>query len=269
MRGIIVLITALMISPNAMAAVVDLSGWIPEEVPGGIAANWVVQNAPANDAVLQINNSRPSIFFDPTNTTAQGTVLSGKIQVQTSGDDDYIGFVLGYNSGDAGSTSTNFILIDWKQGNQAAGGCFGTGAAGLAISRVAAAGNECSFWGHDSGLVAGTSEVYEIARADTLGSTGWVDNQIYDFDLVFQSNFIDVFVDSVLEISISAADAGLASFQDGSFGFYNYSQSTVLYSAITEDVAPPGPTPQGVPEPAPLAFFAFALLAIGVRSRRR
>ena len=47
-------------------------------------------------------------------------------------------------------------------------------------------------------------------------------------------------------------------FNDGRFGFYNYSQSTVLYSAIEEEVVPPGPNPS-VPEPATLVLLGAGI----------
>lgn len=261
MKRAIALLGGVVLAGAANAAPVDLSSWIVEEVPGSPTANWTVQNAPANDSVFQSQNSRPSIFFDP-GTNSQGKALSGKIKVETASDDDFIGFVLGYDSGEAGSNNTDFILIDWKQGNQPGGGCFGNGLAGLSVSRVTAAASECSFWGHDSGIVAGVSEVTEIARATNLGATGWADNTEYDFELVFTANLIQVSVDGVLELSINPGDAGIGSFDDGAFGFYNYSQASVRYSAIEEDPAP-------VPEPVTLLLLGLGLAAVSLTGRRR
>lgn len=244
-----VLLSGLLFSTGAQAGPVDLSTWVSEEAPGSGPANWVVQNSPANDAVLQYNNSRPSFFYEA-GTNAQGLALSGKIEVQTTGDDDFIGFALGFDSGDATGAS-DFMLIDWKQGNQPY--CGGTAAAGLAISRVSSSSTECDYWKHSGGVT-------EIARGNTLGSTGWLDNTEYAFDLQFTASLITVSVNSVLELSITAADAGLGSFDDGAFAFYNYSQSTVLYSAIEEDVTI-------LPTPASLALFGLGLLALGIRRR--
>ena len=75
----------------AVPVPVDLSGWTDD---GG--GNWVLQAG--NDSVLQTINGQPTVFYEA-GSTAQGTALSGEITVQTTGDDDFIGFVLGYQAG--------------------------------------------------------------------------------------------------------------------------------------------------------------------------
>ncbi len=261
------------LSMSAMAAPVDLSTWTADTTPGG-SSSWNIQNAPANDSVLQTVNGNPTVFYEA-GDMAQGRALSGNITVAAnSGDDDFIGFVLGYNAGDLSSNLTDFILVDWKAQNQSPAGCSAAASRGLSISRVTDANTACDYWPHVGG-------VQELARANNLGDTGWVGGQTYDFELTFTSSLIEVFVDSVLEISLSASDAGIASFNNGAFGFYNYSQRLVTYGAIEEDVIPdpclanpnaPGCNPQppvGVPEPGSLGLLllggAFALM----RQRRR
>lgn len=231
---------------------VDLSSW-QEDGTG----NWIVQAG--NDSVLQtVNTSTPAVFYAP-GTNAQGTALSGKITVSTATtDDDFIGFVLGYQTGEVTSSSADFILVDWKAGNQTNVGQFG--AAGLAISHVTNGSSAISYWGHTGGID-------EIERATNLGSTGWQEGVEYDFDIVFNPNLIQVFVNGSLELNTTAAEAGLASFGNGAFGFYNYSQDRVLYSALEEREAPPNEAP--VPATMLLLIPGIAGIVAARRNKRR
>ncbi len=144
-------------------------------------------------------------------------------------------------------------MVDWKQRTQSYAG---VGQAGLAISRVTdnISTHGTGPWAHDS-----AEGVTELQRAATLGNVGWQDNVTYTFDLVFTPTLAQVFVDGVEELSVAG------SFNDGAFGFYNYSQSQVSYAGITsEEVAIPS-----VPEPLPILLFGAGLALIaGARKRK-
>lgn len=252
MKKIILAAVAAVAFPFAAAAApVDLSGWTSEEGNGSGAANWQVQGA-GNDSVFQSQNSRPSVFFNP-GANAQGTSLAGSIKVETSSDDDFIGFVLGYNTGEFGSSNADFWLIDWKQGNQ------GAASVGMSLSHVSGnvgAAPENDFWAH-------VGVVDEVQRATNLGATGWVDFATNDFELIFTSTLIQVKVNNVVELSYTSAQHG-SLFTDGSFGFYNYSQGSVRYAGITENVVP-----GAVPLPASIPLLLAGLGAFAAVRRRK
>ncbi len=239
-------------SANATPVPVDLTGWGKEG-----AGTWSVQSG--NDSVLQTINRHPTVFFEA-GSSSLNTALSGSIEVQTTSDDDFIGFVLGYQAGELNSAASDFWLIDWKQTNQSVNGHLGN--EGLALSHVTNASQVnayTDFWSHSGG-------VREVARATNLGSTGWADNTEYLFDLVFTDDLIQVYVNDALELNVTAGQAGVSQFNDGAFGFYNYSQSTVLYAGIEESQASDF---VNVPEPSIIALFGAGILGLSFARRRK
>lgn len=223
---------------SASTVPVDLSTWVEESVG---SANWVL--AGDNNSVTQTLNGAPTVYYDP--SPSQGKTLAGTIRVNTGGDDDFIGFVLGFESGDLSTDNPGFLLLDWKQNDQS-----GT-PRGLALSRVT--GNIDT--DPPFGSIDRAQSLTELARGTTLGNVGWADLQTYSFELVFTPTLVKVFVDGVEEISVTG------SFENGGFGFYNYSQGNVTYGAIEEGVAPP------IPVPGAAALFLPA--ALGAVWRRR
>jgi Ca2+-binding RTX toxin-like protein len=135
-----------------------------------------------------------------------------------------LGFVLGYDPGELTSASSDYILIDWKQGNQ---NYAGYAPAGLAVSHVTGDQSVGEFWAH-------TGDVQEIARAFTIGSTGWADFATNEFTFEYDATTLRIFVNSVLEFDLDASDFGGAVPQ-GRLGFYNFSQSNVTYNAFSDD----------------------------------
>ena len=175
-----------------------------------------------------------------------------------------MGFILG-----TGSATGEIYVLDWRQGDAGAPGfdpgC-GDAPLGLAFT-VFQAPSLCDLWEHGSNPLA--SEV----RATGLGSTGWADETEYAFNIVYNMDLIQVVVDGLLELSVTPGDVGLSAFQDGGFGFYNFSQEQVLYSAIsiadcTIDPGAPECTVL-VPEPGTLGLLGAGLLGLGFLWRRK
>ncbi len=251
----------------ALSAPIDLNDWSAESydsVSGFPDGDWAVSGD--GSSVLQQNNGQPTLFYS--DFDAFGTEVTGRIKVNTSGDDDFIGFVLGYQPGDNTSTSADYLLVDWKGNSQFfnfGGGSTSPGGvapAGLAASRVTGLPDADEFWQHDN--LSGTPEtsaLEELARGTTLGNTGWTAGTEYEFSFDFGPNNLDVYVDSSLEMSING------SFANGRIGFYNFSQAQVNYSAFEVEQGSFPDDPVSVPEPAGLALLFGGLMALWGRRR--
>lgn len=255
--------TTVAASSGVAAAPVDLSTWTAESYPavaGFGAGKWTV--AADGNSVTQSVNGQPTLFVSDFNVF--GTDVRGKIRVNAGSDNDFVGFALGYKAGDTTNTGADYLLVDWKQGDQyydfgAPSNTPGSDAyKGLAVSRVFGVPTADEFWGHvnfpDNGNGNGLNP---LARGANLGSTGWADGATYEFRFVFQPTTLQVYVDNQLELSVSGA------FSDGRLAFYNFSQGNVTYSAFTVDQAPP------VPEPGTWALLLGGLVLVGAAARRR
>ena len=111
-------------------------------------SRWVVASNGAS--VTQTANGAPTVFISPTDVI--NTTFRGRIRVNTTSDNDFIGLVLGYRAPIppfSGSSITKFqtILFDWKQTNQTTNsGLFGR--EGFALMRLDNPTSSASLWDH-------------------------------------------------------------------------------------------------------------------------
>lgn len=218
---------------------------------------------PGGASVTQSVNGDPTFFVSPTNQI--DTTVRGTIRVAPgSGDDDFIGFVLGFTGPASTGNDMNFVLFDWKQGTQTFSGA--TAQEGLSVSRVNGTITDYTpgFWGHTD------SAQFDVLGTDFGVGKGWVEGVTYNFTILYQTGRIKI------DIAGGTFGAGSTvfdingSFPDGRFGFYNYSQSHVTYAGLTEESTPPPPPPPGgAPVPGSLALLGLGLVGLTWRQQRR
>ena len=151
-------------------------------------------------------NADPAVYM--TNIPITGNTITFTQAVKSTSDDDFVGFVVGFEAGDFSSSTAEWILFDWKQATQAWGS--GTGKLGFSVSRVTGQATPDHLWNH-------ITTVTELGRGTNQGSKGWKDNTTYTFQLTYSETNIVVYIDGVKELDITGT------FPEGNFGFYNLS----------------------------------------------
>jgi len=221
---------------------VNLSTWSTPDSNG----NWVV--AADNNSVTQTVNGQPTVFLNGLNQTSY--TIDGTWRVNTTGDDDFIGFVFGYQN------PSQYYLLDWKQNRQNVGGIAEAGFRILKVDSDGAIPNS-AFW-------PATSSAFTLLDSNVGNSKGWKDNTTYSFNLDFFTTPGQFSVE-VKQGNLTLWDTVVldTSFTSGQFGFYNYSQAQVQYSGFTQKLIPPSEVP------LPAAFWMFVPALMGFLGLRR
>jgi Thrombospondin C-terminal region/PEP-CTERM motif len=251
-RGLLIgMLLILSMFGTASAQFLDLSSWseLTLDMSGGQPpGNWVLSNL--NHTVTQTVNADPSFYLN--NIDQFGYEMDGSWRVITSSDDDFMGFVFGYQD------PSHFYLMDWKQNTQTAYG--GIAQEGFSIKKISA--NSVAdltlndFW-------VSTGAVHTTLLDSNYGSTlGWADNTLYDFHLEFGSGTFSIQVNQGTNVlwNTTVTDP---SYSHGQFGFYNFSQEQVEYSGFEQQ----GGTE--VPEPSTMLLLSSGLIGLAWFNRKR
>lgn len=181
---------------------------------GHSSPSWTISSD--NLTVTQSINADAAVYAST--LPANGVSIAFDLTVNTTRDDDFIGWVIGYAEGDNTAEDANWLLFDWKQQDQVLSGC--TGYAGFTMSQVTGPiVQRADVWCHQGNVV-------EVSRGDNVGYTGWNDNQTYRVQVDYSTTQVDVYIDGELELS----ESGI--FPAGTFGFYNYSQQDIEYTLV-------------------------------------
>lgn len=209
--------------------------WTQEGIPR--AGNWIV--APSGTSVDQtLNWGIPTLFVSPNNITE--TTVEGTFSVASDFDDDYLGFVAGYNGPLASEgddpTDYDFVLFDWKQGTQPYQGY--EAREGFTLSRVQGTISQTDtpkyFWGHTENP---SNPKLEVLATDLGDTRGWEDYTKYDFRLTYTATRLKAEIwggTGDFENGQTIFDV-TGSFPSGRFGFYNFSQASANYHGLTKD----------------------------------
>lgn len=251
----VAVIATINIAAPALAAPepIDLRTWIYEGAAG--RGNWVVSTD--GTFVRQTINGHPTFFVSPDSFINQ--TINGTFKVEDTGDNDFIGFVFGYQSPTAVNSDApnnfDFLLFDWKKSHYQ-GSQFDGGNEGFALTKVngifSSSDEAASFWRHEE------SSKFDILATDYGIGKGWKQYQEYNFTLLYQNNRVKIDIDGNTIFDVSGE------FEPGRFGFYNYSQSNVRYSGFSQTETIP------VPEPAStMGLLGLSILVGGAKLKRQ
>ncbi|MGP1345991.1 MAG: CARDB domain-containing protein [Phycisphaerales bacterium] len=191
----------------------------------GSAGNWVV--ASNGLSVDQTVNGEPTYFISDFELVDAN--FAGTFRVNTSGDDDFIGFAFGFT--DLGAESSHYLLT-WKQLFQ------NPAPEGAKLLRIDGIPTATEIWnGVDSAHVT-------VLAQNTGAGTGWDDFVTYEFFLSYQENGSIRIIIQREDNGALVWDTGIINDPDpiggGRVGFFNYSQSNVNYAGFTSaPLAPP------------------------------
>ena len=198
---------------------VNLGNWTHE----GLLANgnWTI--SADSSAVVQSVNDEPTFFVSP--DTFENVTIRGSFFV-SGGDDDYIGFVFGYQRPVGEEEFFDFYLLDWKgRAQEGAQEGFTLSEVFGYVDVISGTNTSHPYWNHTDTTQTVLGTLYGTAH-------GWNSGTVYDFELIYEPNRVRISIDTTQIFDISGT------FRPGRFGFYNYSQPGVTYQNFSLNEAP-------------------------------
>jgi len=206
---------------------VTIDGIVPESYPGA-NANWIITNQ-GRTGRQTVNT--PEATFGLMNAAAFAATYTFKAGVMTTSDDDFFGFALGFEAGETGyGANTNYLVLSWKQLDQAPGGKRGLALLHVFGGEPRGAHGENPLWRY------GTQPQFPVSVlrwANTRANVGWGNNTLYDWTIRYRPDSLVVTVDGVEEFNVLASewpDRFPNGFPDGQVVFYGLSQQDVEYT---------------------------------------
>lgn len=189
------------------------------EVEGNPDATW---NILSDSVVVENGDAHPPTFF-VTNTNLLNVKVRGTMRAELTNDDDFIGFVFGYEKPNDHSAHDDykFILFDWKRRNGVTHGY--QAREGYTLTKVNRKITGNDFWKYFWGHTDQPGEFDVLSRSYGSGK-GWEYNTDYHFELTYTSSRI------VISINGDTIFQTPGCFEPGRFGFYTFSQQKIQFS---------------------------------------
>jgi len=197
---------------------IDFSTW---QQQGDLTqGSWTISNN--NRTITQNENLKTTFYVSQTNF--MNTSITGTIQVNDSDDDDYVGFVFGYRDPLSITNDHEYWLFAWKKGTQQdyVNGQFVIINGGFSLVRVkgsfTAAEINTAIWTHKQ------DSRFTIIEKKWGNEYGWESFKQHIFKLNLTPSNVQIYIDGNIVFDVDNC------FQSGRFGFFNYSQQSVVYS---------------------------------------
>ncbi|MDA8016718.1 MAG: carboxypeptidase regulatory-like domain-containing protein, partial [Thermoanaerobaculia bacterium] len=160
--------------------------------------------------VHQTANNEASVVYS--DFPAHGPRIKGQMRFES--DDDYVGYVVGFEPGDTSNPDADYLLVTWKGKSE------GNNPLGLRVYRIR--GVPTNFWRLD---LDGAAEL--LATASTLGGSKWTENKNYRVEIESTANHFRLWINDGLELDVAAPVGD--SLPSGRVGFYCHSQSSAKF----------------------------------------